>query len=57
LKVDTPEETIKQIRQLAKIGVDVVKIMASGGGTRGISPGKASFARSKLEMMAEEAHA
>jgi len=41
-----PEETIKQTCQLAKIGVDVIKITivsASGGGTRGISPRGTSF--------------
>jgi len=56
-EVDSCDEIVKAIRSLAKQGADVVKVMASGGGTRGTSPGKAAFSLDELRLMAETAHA
>lgn len=45
-----------RVRQLAGEGVDFIKIMASGGGTRGTSNRQASFSEEELRAAVEEAH-
>ncbi len=44
------------IDRLVTHGADVIKVIASGGGTPGTSPGYAAFSFSELRIMAEEAH-
>jgi len=46
----------RAVRELAKDGVDYIKIMASGGGTVGTDPLKASFTLEELIAIVEEAH-
>jgi len=46
----------RAVRELVKDGVDYIKIMASGGGTRGTDPLKASFTQEELCTIVEEAH-
>lgn len=56
-EVDSPEDIVKTIRRLGRDGADVIKVMASGGGTKGTSAGSLSFARKDLQLMADTAHA
>jgi imidazolonepropionase-like amidohydrolase len=52
------EEAIRRaVRRLVHEGADHIKIMASGGGTRGTIPGRASYSTAELRAAAEEAHA
>jgi imidazolonepropionase-like amidohydrolase len=46
----------RRVRQLVEEGVDFIKIMASGGGTRGTSNRQASFSEEELRAAVEEAH-
>jgi imidazolonepropionase-like amidohydrolase len=46
----------KMVRQLVKENVDVIKIMASGGGTRGTDNSQASYSESELKAIVDEAH-
>ena len=46
----------RRVRQLVGEGVDFIKIMASGGGTRGTSNREASFGEEELGAAVEEAH-
>jgi imidazolonepropionase-like amidohydrolase len=46
----------RRVRQLVEEGVDFIKIMASGGGTRGTSNREASFSEEELRAAVEEAH-
>ena len=52
----TEEEIRSAIRQLVSEGADYIKIMASGGGTEGTEPGKASYSSAELEAAVHEAH-
>ena len=52
----TEEEIRSAIRQLVAEGADYIKIMASGGGTKGTDPGKASYSSAELEAAVHEAH-
>ena len=45
-----------RVRQFVHEGVDLIKIMASGGGTRGTSNREASFSEVELRAAVEEAH-
>jgi imidazolonepropionase-like amidohydrolase len=45
-----------RVRQFVQEGVDLIKIMASGGGTRGTSNKEASFSVEELRAAVEEAH-
>jgi imidazolonepropionase-like amidohydrolase len=49
-------EVRKKVRQLVKENVDVIKIMASGGGTQGTDNRQASYSESELKAIVEEAH-
>jgi len=44
------------IRELSSRGADVIKVMASGGGTPGTSPGLPAFDHDALRRMADAAH-
>ena len=50
------DEVRRRVRQLVEEGVDFIKIMASGGGTRGTSNRQASFSEEELRAAVEEAH-
>jgi imidazolonepropionase-like amidohydrolase len=51
------EEAIRQsVRRLVDEGADHIKVMASGGGTLGTDPGRASYTVSELATAREVAH-
>ncbi len=50
------DEVRERVRQLVEEGVDFIKIMASGGGTRGTNNRQASFSEEELRAAVEEAH-
>lgn len=50
------EEARNRVNQLSGEGADFIKIMASGGGTRGTSNREASFNEETLKAIVEEAH-
>jgi imidazolonepropionase-like amidohydrolase len=54
---DTLEEIRREVRGLVAEGADVVKVVASGGGTRGGIPYLASYTVEELRMAVESAHA
>jgi len=51
-----PEEARQRVRQLVGEGADFIKIMASGGGTKGTSNREPSFSEEILRAIVEEAH-
>jgi imidazolonepropionase-like amidohydrolase len=53
---DGPEEVRKSVRRLVHEGADYIKIMASGGGTVGTDPGRASYSVEELHAAVHEAH-
>ena len=55
-EVDSSDGMVRSIRRLAREGVDVIKVMASGGGTPGTCAGRPSFKPDDLRLMAETAH-
>jgi imidazolonepropionase-like amidohydrolase len=55
-EVDSVREIVKMIRTLARDGADVIKVMASGGGTSGTSPGFPAFSLDELHLMTRAAH-
>jgi imidazolonepropionase-like amidohydrolase len=50
------EEARWRVNQLAEEGADFIKIMASGGGTRGTNNREASFNEETLKAIVDEAH-
>lgn len=54
---DGEVEIRKAVRRLVHEGADHIKVVASGGGTRGTIPGRASYSVEELRAAAEEAHA
>jgi imidazolonepropionase-like amidohydrolase len=55
-EADGVAEVRKKVRQLVKENVDVIKIMASGGGTMGTDNRQVSYSESELKAIVEEAH-
>jgi imidazolonepropionase-like amidohydrolase len=55
-EADSVEEARQRVNQLAGEGADFIKIMASGGGTRGTSNREASFNEETLNAIVDEAH-
>jgi imidazolonepropionase-like amidohydrolase len=55
-EADGEEEIRKSVRRLIHEGADYIKIMASGGGTRGTVPGRASYTEAELHAAVHEAH-
>ena len=55
-EADGVDEVRKKVRQLVKEDVDVIKVMASGGGTLGTDNRQASFSEDELTALVEEAH-
>jgi imidazolonepropionase-like amidohydrolase len=54
---DTAEEIRKQVRILVTEGADAIKLVASGGGTKGGIPYLASYTTDELRVGVETAHA
>lgn len=54
---DGEEEMRKSVRRLVHQGADYIKIMASGGGTAGTFPGRASYSLAELQAAVQEAQA
>ena len=54
---DTADEIRRQVRVLVAEGADVIKVVASGGGTRGGIPYLASYTTGELRVAVEAAHA
>jgi imidazolonepropionase-like amidohydrolase len=50
------EEVRKRVRQFVNEKVDIIKIMASGGGTKGTSNRQSAFNENELKAAVEEAH-
>jgi len=53
---DGVDEIRKSVRRLVHEGADYIKIMASGGGTAGTDPGRASYSVDELHAAVHEAH-
>lgn len=56
-QADGEAEIRKAVRRLVHEGADHIKLMASGGGTLGTIPGRASYTTTELRAAADEAHA
>jgi imidazolonepropionase-like amidohydrolase len=54
---DGEDELRRAVRRLVHEGADHIKIMTSGGGTRGTDPGLASYSVDELRAVVHEAHA
>jgi imidazolonepropionase-like amidohydrolase len=54
---DTPDEIRRQVRVLVAEGADCIKVVASGGGTKGGIPYLASYTTDELRVAVEAAHA
>jgi imidazolonepropionase-like amidohydrolase len=54
---DTADEIRRQVRILVAEGADVIKVVASGGGTKGGIPYLASYTTDELRVAVEAAHA
>jgi imidazolonepropionase-like amidohydrolase len=55
-EADGPDEIRRSVRRLVHEGADYLKIMASGGGTVGTIPGRASYSVEELHAAVHEAH-
>ena len=55
-EADGEAEIRRAVRRLVHEGADHIKVMASGGGTRGTIPGRASYSTAELRAAADEAH-
>ena len=53
---DGEAEMRRSVRRLVHEGADYIKIMASGGGTEGTIPGRASYTVAELHAAVHEAH-
>lgn len=56
-EADGPREISRAARQLLKEGADIIKVMATGGGTVGSYPHRPSLQVDELAAAADEAHA
>jgi imidazolonepropionase-like amidohydrolase len=54
---DTPDEIRRQVRILVAEGADLIKVVASGGGTKGGIPYLASYTVDELRVAVDAAHA
>jgi imidazolonepropionase-like amidohydrolase len=57
IEADGVVEIRRAARQLLKEGADFIKLMATGGGTKGTQPHRPSFTTDELAAAANEAHA
>ncbi len=53
---DGEGELRRSVRRLVHEGADYIKIMASGGGTEGTMPGRATYTTAELSAVVNEAH-
>ena len=57
IEADGKEACLKVVRTQLKAGVDLIKMMATGGVmTKGVEPGNAQFNIDEMKIMVEEAH-
>lgn len=57
IEADGKDACLKAIRTQLRSGVDLIKIMATGGVmTKGVEPGNAQFTVDEMKVMIEEAH-
>lgn len=55
-EADGPESIRRSVRQLLKEGADVIKVMATGGGSLGTDPFRATYLLDELQAATGEAH-
>ncbi|WGX98898.1 amidohydrolase family protein [Nocardioides sp. L-11A] len=55
-EVDGEQDLRRAVRELNKAGADWIKVIGSGGGTRGTLVHRPAFTRAELTAIAEEAH-
>lgn len=55
-EADNVEGVRQKAREMAKLGADFIKVMGSGGGTRGTKSQLPSFSREEIAALADEAH-
>ncbi len=53
---DGEEEIRRSVRRLVSEGADYIKVMASGGGTEGTIPWRASYSTEELRALVSESH-
>lgn len=57
IEADGKDECLKAVRAQLKAGVDLIKMMATGGVmTKGVEPGNSQFSVDEMKIMIEEAH-
>ena len=57
IEADGKDACLKAVRTQLKSGVDLIKMMATGGVmTKGVEPGNAQFSVEEMKVMIEEAH-
>lgn len=57
IEADGKDACLKAVRTQLKAGVDLIKIMATGGVmTKGVEPGNAQFSVEEMKVMVQEAH-
>ena len=57
IEADGKDACLKALRTQLKAGVDLIKMMATGGVmTKGVEPGNAQFTVDEMKIMVEEAH-
>lgn len=57
IEADGKDACLKAVRTQLKAGVDLIKMMATGGVmTKGVEPGNAQFSINEMKIMVEEAH-
>lgn len=57
IEADGKDACLKALRTKLKAGVDLIKMMATGGVmTKGVEPGNAQFTVDEMKIMVEEAH-
>jgi len=55
-EADGPEGLRRKVREMAKLGADYIKVMATGGGTLNTMSWLPSYSREELAALADEAH-
>jgi imidazolonepropionase-like amidohydrolase len=55
-EADGPDEIRKSVRQLVGEGADIIKVMATGGGTQGTDPFRPAYDLEELEAATRTAH-
>lgn len=56
-EADGKTSIVRRVRDIAKHGADHIKVMASGGGTRGTDPGRTTYTGEEIRAAVEAAHA